>query len=774
MAKPTLGADEWKCSVCDVKNKNSDDKCVCCEEPNPNKKTSINSKEAPKFTFGGSSTTSAISFGKPAQSNDTKPASTGFNWAAAGMKKPTLADDEWKCSVCDAKNKNTDDKCVCCEEPNPNKKASDKSKDASKFTFGGASTASTITFGKPPASTETKTAITFGKPAETTKTDNKPAASGFDWAAAGMKKPTLAADEWKCSVCDVKNKSTDDKCVCCEEPNPNKKSEKSKDTPKFTFGGSSGISFGKPPSSTETKTTITFGKPTTSNEAKTTLTFGKPAETTKTDNKTASGGFDWAAAGMKKPTLAADEWKCSVCDAKNKNTDAKCICCEEPNPNKTASDKPKDAPKFTFGGASAASTITFGKPAASSETKSTTTSESKDTKPASTGFDWAAAGMKKPTLAADEWKCSVCDAKNKNTDAKCVCCEEPNPNKTASDKPKDAPKFTFGGASAASTITFGKPAVSSETKSTTTSESKDAKPAATGFDWAAAGMKKPTLAADEWKCSVCDAKNKNTDAKCVCCEEPNPNKTASDKPKDTSKFTFGGASAASTITFGKPIASSETKTTTITFGKPAASAETKTTTTTESKDTKPAATGFDWAAAGMKKPTLAADEWKCSVCDAKNKSTDDKCVCCEEPNPNKKSTDKTKEASKFTFGSNTNKSTITFGNNTNTVTFGQNSNSSAPTFGFGKPFGSNASSNTITFGNTNTTSSSSKPVGFSFNTSTTNDNTKTTTTFSFGTSNTTATSNTFGSSTTTTTTTNKPFNTFSFGKPNNNTNGNNN
>ena len=679
MAKPTLGADEWKCSVCDVKNKNSDDKCVCCEEPNPNKKTSINSKEAPKFTFGGSSTTSAISFGKPAQSNDTKPASTGFNWAAAGMKKPTLADDEWKCSVCDAKNKNTDDKCVCCEEPNPNKKASDKSKDASKFTFGGASTASTITFGKPPASTETKTAITFGKPAETTKTDNKPAASGFDWAAAGMKKPTLAADEWKCSVCDVKNKSTDDKCVCCEEPNPNKKSEKSKDTPKFTFGGSSGISFGKPPSSTETKTTITFGKPTTSNEAKTTLTFGKPAETTKTDNKTASGGFDWAAAGMKKPTLAADEWKCSVCDAKNKNTDAKCICCEEPNPNKTASDKPKDAPKFTFGGASAASTITFGKPAASSETKSTTTSES-----------------------------------------------------------------------------------------------KDAKPAATGFDWAAAGMKKPTLAADEWKCSVCDAKNKNTDAKCVCCEEPNPNKTASDKPKDTSKFTFGGASAASTITFGKPIASSETKTTTITFGKPAASAETKTTTTTESKDTKPAATGFDWAAAGMKKPTLAADEWKCSVCDAKNKSTDDKCVCCEEPNPNKKSTDKTKEASKFTFGSNTNKSTITFGNNTNTVTFGQNSNSSAPTFGFGKPFGSNASSNTITFGNTNTTSSSSKPVGFSFNTSTTNDNTKTTTTFSFGTSNTTATSNTFGSSTTTTTTTNKPFNTFSFGKPNNNTNGNNN
>ncbi|ORX44342.1 hypothetical protein BCR36DRAFT_586196 [Piromyces finnis] len=622
----------------------------------------------------------------------------------------------------------------------------------------------------------------------------KPLSTGFNWAAAGMAKPTLAADEWKCSVCDAKNKSTDDKCVCCEEPNPNKKdSNKLKEAPKFTFGGSSGsgITFGKPATSTETKSTFTFGKSTDTTEPKT-------AETIESkDTKPVSTGFNWAAAGMAKPTLAADEWKCSVCDAKNKSTDDKCVCCEEPNPNKKDSDKPKEAPKFTFGGSSG-SGITFGKPATSTETKSTftfgkstdttesktvETIESKDTKPVSTGFNWAAAGMAKPTLAADEWKCSVCDAKNKSTDDKCVCCEEPNPNKKDSNKPKEAPKFTFGGSSG-SGITFGKPTTSTETKSTftfgkstdttesktaETIESKDTKPVSTGFNWAAAGMAKPTLAADEWKCSVCDAKNKSTDDKCVCCEEPNPNKKDSDKPKEAPKFTFGGSSG-SGITFGKPATSTETKST-FTFGKSTDTTESKTAETIESKDTKPVSTGFNWAAAGMAKPSLAADEWKCSVCDAKNKSTDDKCVCCEEPNPNKNDSDKPKEAPKFTFGSNSsslNKPIATFGSNSNTVTFGSSGSTTTSTaFGFGKPFGSNTSSNTVTFGSTSTTSSVPKSVGFSFNTTSTNLNTKTTTGFSFSTSNTITTANSFSSSTTTSTSTNL-FPAISFGKTNNN------
>eukprot|EP00833_Pecoramyces_ruminatium_P016848 jgi/Orpsp1_1/1190880/evm.model.d7180000081846.1 len=469
---------------------------------------------------------------------------------------------------------------------------------------------------------------------------------------------------------------------------------------------------------------------------------------TKNDNKVLSTGFNWAAAGMAKPTLAADEWKCSVCDAKNKNTDDKCVCCEEPNPNKKTSDKPNEPSKFTFG--SSSSTITFGKPL---ETKSDDKSpETKsDNKVLSTGFNWAAAGMTKPTLAIDEWKCSVCDAKNKNTDDKCVCCEEPNPNKKTSDKPNEPTKFTFG--SSSSTITFGKPLeTKSDDKSTETKN--DNKVLSTGFNWAAAGMAKPTLAADEWKCSVCDAKNKNTDDKCVCCEEPNPNKKTSDKPNEPTKFTFGSSS--STITFGKPL---ETKS-------DDKSSETK-------NDNKVLSTGFNWAAAGMAKPTLAADEWKCSVCDAKNKNTNDKCVCCEEPNPNKKTSDKPNEPTKFSFGSSFNSSGITFGttNNKSSITFGQSNISTTTSgnssgFGFGQSFNS-SNSNNITFGNT--TSASTKPTSFTFNATSSNGNTKSTTSgFSFTTSSATTTTSSFESNTTISTT--KPLTNFSFNNSSSNNN----
>ncbi|ORX87076.1 hypothetical protein BCR32DRAFT_264561 [Anaeromyces robustus] len=798
MTKPTLAAGEWKCSVCDAKNKESDDKCVCCEEPNPNKKSSNKSNEAPKITFGvSSSNASTITFGsKPAdtKTNETKSTTTtttGFNWAAAGMTKPTLAAGEWKCSVCDAKNKESDDKCVCCEEPNPNKKASDNNKPngAPKFTFGSSSTNSTITFGKPietNKTNDTKTTITFGsKPADAKSTTTT--TTGFNWAAAGMTKPTLAADEWKCSVCDAKNKESDDKCVCCEEPNPNKKASdnnKPNGAPKFTFGSSS------------TNSTITFGKPieaNKTNDTKTTITFGsKPAEAKTNETKsttTTTTGFNWATAGMTKPTLAAGEWKCSVCDAKNKESDDKCVCCEEPNPNKKTSNKSNEAPKITFGVSSSnASTITFGsKPADSktNETKSITTT--------TTGFNWAAAGMTKPTLAAGEWKCSVCDAKNKESDDKCVCCEEPNPNKKASDnnKPNGAPKFTFGSSSTNSTITFGKPIETNKANDTKTTITFGSKPAdtktnetksttttttTTGFNWAAAGMTKPTLAADEWKCSVCDAKNKESDDKCVCCEEPNPNKKASDnKPNGAPKFTFGSSSTNSTITFGKPIEANKTNDTktTITFGSKPADAKTN---ETKSTSTTTTTTGFNWAAAGMTKPTLAAGEWKCSVCDAKNKESDDKCVCCEEPNPNKKSSDNNKPngALKFTFGNvssfsnNSNsKPNVTFGltsinnNNSSSITFGQQNNSTSSTttgFGFGQPFGSKG--NNITFGNnisTSKTTTTSKPIGFSFNKVTANG--KTTTTTSFTTSNSTT------SNTTNVTSTTKPINGFSFVNP---------
>ncbi|TRM65283.1 hypothetical protein BD626DRAFT_628494 [Schizophyllum amplum] len=102
------------------------------------------------------------------------------------------------------------------------------------------------------------------------------------------------------------------------------------------------------------------------------------------EKATASRGFDWSAAGVAKPAAPAG-WTCGVCMVPNKAEAAKCAACEEPNP--------------------------AGAPSSS-------------TKP-SGGFNWGAAGLKKPEVQG--WTCSTCMVPNKGEAAKCAACEEPRP-----------------------------------------------------------------------------------------------------------------------------------------------------------------------------------------------------------------------------------------------------------------------------------------------------------------------------------------------------------
>ena len=100
-----------------------------------------------------------------------KPASTGFNWEAAGMKPPTKAVGSWSCGVCMVNNDASKAKCVSCKEPRPES--------------------------APKAAAPT---------------------GGFNWAAAGVKAPTKAPGTWACKVCMVNNDVTKTKCVSCDEP----------------------------------------------------------------------------------------------------------------------------------------------------------------------------------------------------------------------------------------------------------------------------------------------------------------------------------------------------------------------------------------------------------------------------------------------------------------------------------------------------------------------------------------------------------------------------
>ncbi|TFY58201.1 hypothetical protein EVG20_g8240 [Dentipellis fragilis] len=118
-----------------------------------------------EFTFGAKS--SGVS--TPSISKAT---SSGFNWGAAGVKPPAKSSETWTCSTCMLQSPESATKCVACEEPRP---------------------------GAAP----------------------KPAASGFNWEAAGMKPPREAASgTWTCSVCSLQSPESASKCVACENPRP--------------------------------------------------------------------------------------------------------------------------------------------------------------------------------------------------------------------------------------------------------------------------------------------------------------------------------------------------------------------------------------------------------------------------------------------------------------------------------------------------------------------------------------------------------------------------
>lgn len=184
---------------------------------------------------------------------------------------------------------------------------------------------------------------TSSLPAFTFTPGAKIASAGFNWEAAGLKLPAKVAGSWVCGTCMVDNDASKSKCVSCEEPRPDS----------ATTNGTTAV----PAAVSE---------------------LLKPAVPT--------GGFNWAAAGIKAPTKAPGTWTCNVCMVDNDAAMVKCVSCEEPRP----------------------SSSTAPEPAVSSG-----------------GFDWAAAGLKVPTKAAGTWTCKVCMVDNDATRSNCVSCEEP-------------------------------------------------------------------------------------------------------------------------------------------------------------------------------------------------------------------------------------------------------------------------------------------------------------------------------------------------------------
>ncbi|ORX44491.1 hypothetical protein BCR36DRAFT_126265 [Piromyces finnis] len=622
----------------------------------PNFALSVENKKFNIKPFG-TSTTSILS-------SSTKAPSSGFNYAAAGMKVETDPEGTWTCEVCMVKNKPGATQCIACETDKPGTEKKDNTKPtfgSNKLgvSFGGLSSNSSNKKTDDTSSSSKVTPISgfsFGSSSTTTTPSTKAPSSGFNYAAAGMKVETDPEGTWTCEACMVKNKPGATQCIACETDKPG--TEK-KDNTKPTFGSNKlGVSFGGLSSNSSNKKTddtsssskvtpisgFSFGglsanssnKKTddTSSSSKVTpisgFSFGSSSTTTTPSTKAPSSGFNYAAAGMKVETDPEGTWTCEACMVKNKPGATQCIACETDKPGT----EKKDDAKPTFGSNKLG--VSFGGLSSSSSNKKTDdTSSSSKVTPIS-GFSFGG-------LSAN--------SSNKKTD-----------DTSSSSKVTSISGFSFG--------------------SSSTTATPSTKAPSSGFNYAAAGMKVETDPEGTWTCEACMVKNKPGATQCIACETDKPGTEKKDDAKPTfgsNKLgvSFGGLSSSSSnkktddtsssskvtpisgFSFGGLSANSSNKKTDDTSSSskvtPISGFSFGSSSTTATPSTKAPSSGFNYAAAGMKVETDPEGTWTCEACMVKNKPGATQCIACETDKPG---TEK-KDDAKSTFGSN--KLGISFG-----------------------------------------------------------------------------------------------------------------
>ncbi|TFK39940.1 hypothetical protein BDQ12DRAFT_681496 [Crucibulum laeve] len=277
-------------------------------------------------------------------------------------------------------------------------------------------------------------------PASSPSTESKSAPSGFTLPSPSPSTSTTSTTTPKHSEMDTREDFSTNKKSECRDPKEAARAIPVTSLPTFTFTFTASGTSMIPSDSKDVQAR---------NEAKAIPLTSLPKFDLNTPNAVASSSgsnppihsipviksFDWAAAGMKRPASTGG-WTCLTCQLTNDSTATeKCAICEAPKPGASKSPTPKVM-----------------------------------------AFDWAAAGMKKPASTGG-WTCSTCQLANDSTATeKCAICEAPKPE-----------------------------------------ASKPPTPKVIAFDWAAAGMKRPTVTG--WTCSQCGLANDAMGAdKCKFCD----------------------------------------------------------------------------------------------------------------------------------------------------------------------------------------------------------------------------------------------------------------
>ncbi|NXM68363.1 RBP2 ligase, partial [Serilophus lunatus] len=271
------------------------------------------SKGSLKATSAASGPT--IPFGKDAQ----QACSSG------GFGQHLLKKDQWECKVCLVPNEASAKNCVSCQNPSPDMWEMHSTPLTGSASF---------------------------KASGNTVQDK--------FGSAFAKKE----GQWDCSVCLVRNESTDSKCVACQNPNK---------TNAGVSGQQTSSKFGQPvaPKAIQNDLSTAFPKkegqwdcsvclvpneaknmnccscqspnpqnqpnmPVPNVQASPAPGFGSVADTSKPQKN----GFEWLF------TKKEGQWDCSTCLVRNEDSSPVCIACETPNPSSKSAGDALPAPTF--------------------------------------------------------------------------------------------------------------------------------------------------------------------------------------------------------------------------------------------------------------------------------------------------------------------------------------------------------------------------------------------------------------------------------------------
>lgn len=328
----------------------------------------------------------------------------------------------------------------------------------------------------------------------------------------------LKEGESECTVCYVRNKSTDERCVACQTPNPNYslKPEKqdNSDTKASPFSFKFGIDSSNPSSSASALSGFSaFG-------ASIPLTFAFGTSTTKPADTVSSGfGSEFIAQFGNK----SEHWDCNTCSKRNKASADSCVSC-------TAL---KDAPKSTVPVAPAP----VAQPSLSTD-----------------GNVFGAQFIKKP----GQWDCNVCEVRNEVSASNCVACQSPNPAAKSAEGP---PVSSHTPAAAGFGVQLSKEEGIWDCSVCLVRNNASAShciacqaPHQTSLETMFA------MKDGDWDCDICLVRNNASADKCVACQMPNPTAKSTAPSASTFKFTLGSNNSSSQTQtgFSMPFETSKT------------------------------------------------------------------------------------------------------------------------------------------------------------------------------------------------------------------------